>query len=411
MDGDPSSRVVIIEDRENCLSGLTADYAGKRLYWFTIPVKNDETHVPIIESADFFGHQRRTHLCNSARLPSPFRLFMTLHGDTIYWSDNQSRDIHSCNLKTGALSQANLPKYRKKDDLPVPHGVKWFSASAQPGNRSRCSENNGNCSHLCLLSSIGPHFISCACPIGMKLLNSQTCAAHEKVLLIARSSDIRKIALDTPDSTPIVVRKTKHATLVDYDPVESMLYWADDHPDEKAIRKAPIMAKDSEDSQVVINSEVGCLEAIVIDPVARNLYWTECDEARIVVARLDGTARKVLVEEELEKPRALAVHPQAGLMFWSDWGEKPKIERALLDGSERKVIISTRIHWPNGLAIDKKDSKLYFGDAMEHTIEWCQFDGSQRTILHKDKTMYIFGFTLLDEWIYFRYALKFLLYV
>ena len=86
----------------------------------------------------------------------------------------------------------------------------------------------------------------------------------------------------------------------------------------------------------------------------------------------------------------------------SDWGQKPKIERALLDGSERAAIITTKIRWPNGLAIDTKESKLYFGDGFEHTVEWCRFDGSQRTLLIKDKAMYIFGFTLLDDWIYFR---------
>ena len=94
-----------------------------------------------------------------------------------------------------------------------------------------------------------------------------------------------------------------------------MVYWADDHKDGRSIRKAPFNGK-SNDTVVVVNREVVCLEAIVIDPVARNIYWTECEMARVVVARLDGSSRKVLVEEDLEKPRALAVHQEAGYMFW-----------------------------------------------------------------------------------------------
>jgi hypothetical protein len=39
-------------------------------------------------------------------------------------------------------------------------------------------------------------------------------------------------------------------------------------------------------------------------------------------------------------------------MFWSDWGENPKIERAGMDGSHRTVIISETVRWPNGLTLD-----------------------------------------------------------
>lgn len=42
------------------------------------------------------------------------------------------------------------------------------------------------------------------------------------------------------------------------------------------------------------------------------------------------------------------------IMFWTDWGEVPKIERADMDGSieSRKVIVSDDIFWPNGLSVD-----------------------------------------------------------
>ena len=39
-------------------------------------------------------------------------------------------------------------------------------------------------------------------------------------------------------------------------------------------------------------------------------------------------------------------------MYWTDWGEVPKIERAGMDGSDRFVIINTEIYWPNGLTLD-----------------------------------------------------------
>ena len=41
-------------------------------------------------------------------------------------------------------------------------------------------------------------------------------------------------------------------------------------------------------------------------------------------------------------------------LYWTDWGDEPKIERAKVDGSERVTLVKTGLQWPNGLAIDYK---------------------------------------------------------
>lgn len=52
------------------------------------------------------------------------------------------------------------------------------------------------------------------------------------------------------------------------------------------------------------------------------------------------------------------------LMFWTDWGEVPKIERAGMNGdlTTRKVIVSDKIFWPNGLTIDYVSKNIYWVD-------------------------------------------------
>ena len=67
------------------------------------------------------------------------------------------------------------------------------------------------------------------------------------------------------------------------------------------------------------------------------------------------------------------------MVFWSDWGRRPRIERAGLDGSNRTTIISTKIYWPNGLAIDLFRERLYFADAHLDYIESCDYSGQKRT--------------------------------
>lgn len=54
-------------------------------------------------------------------------------------------------------------------------------------------------------------------------------------------------------------------------------------------------------------------QGIAIDWVARSLYWTDSENDNIEVIRLDGSSRKILINEGLDEPRALAVDPTRGL--------------------------------------------------------------------------------------------------
>ena len=68
-------------------------------------------------------------------------------------------------------------------------------------------------------------------------------------------------------------------------------------------------------------------------------------------------------------------------MYWSDWGEIAKIERASMDGNNREVLIDTDLVWPNGLAIDYQLQRLYWTDAFTNKIEYSSVHGTGREIL------------------------------
>ena len=248
---------------------------------------------------DFSGSNRKTVI--SGNLPHPFAL--TLLGDIIYWTDWSTRAIHAFNKITGQ-------KRKILSGQLSPMDIHVYSALRQLPSTTPCDTDNGGCSHLCLLSSISP-FYSCACPTGVKLLSDdKNCATNaEEILLLARRVDIRRISLDTPDHTDVVLplRHIKHAIAVDFDPIDKKIYWTDD--DVHVIRRAFLNGSQQEN---IVDTEVHHPDGIAIDWIARNIYWTDTGTDRIEVARLDGTHRKILLTEGLDEPRAIVVHPIEG---------------------------------------------------------------------------------------------------
>lgn len=66
-----------------------------------------------------------------------------------------------------------------------------------------------------------------------------------------------------------------------------------------------------------LNSPAG----VSVDWVHNLLFWTDSGTQRVEVATLDGKQRAVIAACDLDKPRAIAVHPGDAIVFWTDWGK------------------------------------------------------------------------------------------
>lgn len=94
----------------------------------------------------------------------------------------------------------------------------------------------------------------------------------------------------------------------------------------------------------------------------------------------------------IKAPHHTVTPPSTNLMFWSDWGQNPRIERASMDGALRQVIVSTKVYWPSGLTLDYTTHRVYFADAYLKYIDYCDYDGNNRHQVLASDTVGSIGF-------------------
>lgn len=71
------------------------------------------------------------------------------------------------------------------------------------------------------------------------------------------------------------------------------------------------------------------------------------------------------------------------LMFFSDNGPNPRIEKASLDGEDRVTIVYKGLSRVLSLTLDTANKKLYWADVQRHTIEGSSYDGSNRRVIRR----------------------------
>ncbi|GFO35071.1 low-density lipoprotein receptor-related protein 4 [Plakobranchus ocellatus] len=378
-DMDGKNRKVLISEDIVWPNGLTIDRQMDRIIWADAKTER-------IECADLSGKFRRGLV---TRVQHPYGL--TVAGSSIFWTDWRQRSIYQANKNMAS----NITQLR--GNLKGVMDIHAVQIEGVETHVNRCGKNNGGCSHLCLPN---PRGTSCACPTGLLMMeDGRTCnEVPSKYLLFAARGNIGRISLDTPDHTDVFlpIPDLHNVIALDFDYRDNMVYYTDVHLD--VVRRAYLNG--SMWTEDIILKELSTTDGLAIDWIARNLYWTDAGRDVIEVSRLDGSSRKKIIKRDLFEPRAITLYPKKGLMFWTDWGKKPRIERAYLDGTARKVIIDKELGYPNGLTIDYLAApRLYWVDAKLDKIETADLAGRDRRTLVQ-RIPHPFGLTVFEDWIY-----------
>lgn len=138
-------------------------------------------------------------------------------------------------------------------------------------------------------------------------------------------------------------------------------------------------------------------EDVAIDYITGNIYFSDNDYQHLAVCSKDGRYCKAIITDNVHRPRGIALHPQKGKMYWTDWGENPMIAVASMDGTSNKQLITENIHWPNGLALDWPNERLYWVDAKIKSIESCKLDGSDRRSVITKVSKHPYGIAVFED--------------
>ncbi|KAB7498329.1 Low-density lipoprotein receptor-related protein 4 [Armadillidium nasatum] len=368
----PTGRIsVFVNQKVAWPNGLAIDWSTSELFW-------TDAKLDHIQAIRLDGRDRRT-VVTGKEVNHPYGVAVL--GDWVYWTDWESKTLHKAKKNSGT----------RITPLRTGHaGLMDLKAFPGPSlSENVCGSTNGGCSHLCLRN---PQGFSCTCPTGLILTDGRQCATvPSKYLVIASKGLLRRISLDIPPlwDVGIEVPGTGHPVSVDVHYKRQQLFYSDSDFDTIRV----ISLENTTYPETVPTHAFSAPDGIAVDWVADNLYWTDAANKVIEVARIGSYSQKVIVRSDLHEPRAIAVFPSKGYMFWSDWGNESKIERAALDGSNRTVIISSDIGWPNGLVIDTQNSFIYWTDAQRDTVEKSDLNGENRVQL-LNKLHHPFGITL-----------------
>ncbi|XP_011852779.1 PREDICTED: low-density lipoprotein receptor-related protein 1B-like [Mandrillus leucophaeus] len=143
------------------------------------------------------------------------------------------------------------------------------------------------------------------------------------------------------------------------------------------------------------------VQQMAIDWLTRNLYFVDHVSDRIFVCNYNGSVCITLIDLELHNPKAIAVDPIAGKLFFTDYGNVAKVERCDMDGMNRTRIIDSKTEQPAALALDLVNKLVYWVDLYLDYVGVVDYQGKNRhAIIQGRQVRHLYGITVFEDYLY-----------
>lgn len=421
---DGTGRTVLVNCTE-LANSLAMDFATNRLYFVynrSIAFVDLVTrHVFVVLSTD------------TGELTG-----VTVYKDRIYYGDASDNTIRHCE-KTACSASIVLRNNSRSDAsaaaAPIVN-LRMYHPDAQRGtNPCAPHAHNGGCQHLCFGLSATAYVCKCSIGYYVDPQNSSRCLGEDEFLLYSVGHELKGLRQYDPAASESgeVARvlgplsRISLASVIDYHARNDQLFWADnergtitrirrDGTDRRVIvkldparyEKVPVpkvatpttasyasaaVTADSEasDSEAYAGASGPAdisLDGLAVDWVAGNIYWSVARRNVIEVSRLDGSHPHAVIWSNVQSPRALAVDPVAGYLFYAADG---RIGRIGLDGSQ-PFVLANRTAQVTSLVVDIDAQVVYWceaaGSGTEAVIMRVDYDGNSKTIMLNHSLVY-----------------------
>lgn len=235
-------------------------------------------------------------------LSHPFSI--SVFENHVYWTDWRTNSVIRANKWNGSdisVLQRTLAK---------PFGIQILHSSRQPQDGiNPCGQNNGGCSHLCLLRFVSTSYLiknnhftyiyllfsisktyKCECPHVMRLdTDNRTCIKNEQVLLFIMGNDIRGVDVMQPNHHTIpTISHTSHVlspSVIDFLISDAQLYWSD-----QALNEVKTAGISNGIIDTILDTDLENVGGFAVDWISQNMYVsTESNEnSRILASNLKG---------------------------------------------------------------------------------------------------------------------------
>ncbi|KAI6233428.1 EGF-like domain-containing protein [Aphelenchoides fujianensis] len=248
---------------------------------------------------------------------------------------------------------------------------------------------------------------SCSCRPGFELYAAlgegvaSKCRARgaNALLLLSSRDEIRQFDL-VDDRYRLLATELSTDILVDYWHRNGTIIWSDSRTGQLITCKAARTPDKNgllqrldhcvDDSVKWRERETGKVKGMAIDWVHGLLFTSVTSPiAAIEVFDLFYNHHRSLLSDGLDEPGAIVVDPSVGLLFWTDIGVVPRIERAGMDGGDRMQIVTQNeplLRWPTALAIDTFDRRLYWADVKSKAVLSVDYYGEDLRVVMRSFT-------------------------
>uniref|UniRef100_A0A8C8E8K9 LDL receptor related protein 1 n=1 Tax=Otus sunia TaxID=257818 RepID=A0A8C8E8K9_9STRI len=267
----------------------------------------------------------------------------------------------------------------------------------------------GTCSQTCT-NTEGSY--TCSCVEGYLLQpDNRSCKAKNEpvdrppVLLIANSQNILATYLSGAPVPNITPTSAKQTTAMDFNYIEDTVCWV--HVGDSASQtilkcaKIPNLKGFVEERSINISLSLHHVEQMAIDWLTGNFYFVDDIDDRIFVCNKNGDTCVTLLDLELYNPKGIALDPAMGKVFFTDYGQIPKVERCDMDGQNRTKLVDSKIVFPHGITLDLVNRLVYWADAYLDYIEVVDYEGKNRhTIIQGILIEHLYGLTVFENYLY-----------